>query len=65
MDNPTYFPAELQATDAFKERVQRTAPLGRLVGSREDAEFATYLCSGLANCFIGQVFPLAGGWVTR
>lgn len=65
VDNPTYFPAELQATEAFKERLQREVPLGRLVGAREDAEFAAYLCSELANCFVGQVFPLAGGWVGR
>jgi len=65
VDNPTYFPTELQATEAFKERLQREVPLGRLVGAREDAEFAAYLCSELANCFVGQVFPLAGGWIAR
>lgn len=65
VDNPTYFPVELQATQSFKERLQREVPLGRLVGAREDAEFAAYLCSELANCFVGQVFPLAGGWVGR
>ena len=38
---------------------------GRLVGAEEDAEFAAYLCSDLANCFVGQVFPVCGGWVMR
>lgn len=33
VDKPTYFPAELQATEAFKERMQREVPLGRLAGS--------------------------------
>jgi 2-keto-3-deoxy-L-fuconate dehydrogenase len=65
VDNPTYFPAELQATETFKERLQREVPLGRLVTGREDAEFAAYLCSELANCFVGQVFPMAGGWAVR
>jgi 2-keto-3-deoxy-L-fuconate dehydrogenase len=65
VDNPTYFPVELQATEAFKERLQREVPLGRLVTGREDAEFAAYLCSELANCFVGQVFPMAGGWAVR
>jgi 2-keto-3-deoxy-L-fuconate dehydrogenase len=65
VDNPTYFPAGLQATEAFKERLQREVPLGRLVTGREDAEFAAYLCSELANCFVGQVFPMAGGWAVR
>lgn len=33
--------------------------------AHEDAEFAAYLCSDLANCFVGQVFPVCGGCVTR
>ncbi|NJD32017.1 MAG: SDR family oxidoreductase [Gammaproteobacteria bacterium] len=65
VDNPTYFPAELQANPAFQERLKRDVPLGRLVGAREDALFAAYLCSEAANCFVGQVFPVCGGWVTR
>ena len=31
----------------------------------EDAEFAAYLCSDAASCFVGQVFPVCGGWVQR
>lgn len=62
VDNPTYFPAELQAKPAFQERLQREVPLGRLVSAEEDAQFAAYLCSDAANCFVGQVFPVCGGW---
>ena len=65
VDNPTYFPAEVQANPRFQDRLKREVPLGRLVGAREDAEFAAYLCSESANCFVGQVFPVCGGWVTR
>jgi len=65
VDNPTYFPAEVQANPRFQERLQREVPLGRLVGAREDAEFAAYLCGESANCFVGQVFPVCGGWVPR
>jgi 2-keto-3-deoxy-L-fuconate dehydrogenase len=65
VDNPTYFPPELQANPAFQERLKRDVPLGRLVSAREDATFAAYLCSDAAACFVGQVFPLCGGWVTR
>jgi 2-keto-3-deoxy-L-fuconate dehydrogenase len=65
VENPTYFPAEVQANPRFQERLKREVPLGRLVGAREDAEFAAYLCSESANCFVGQVFPVCGGWVTR
>lgn len=65
VDNPTYFPPEVQANPAFQERVRREVPLGRLVSAREDALFAAYLCSDAADCFVGQVFPLCGGWATR
>ena len=65
VDNPTYFPAEVQANPRFQERLKREVPLGRLVGAREDAEFIAYLCSAAADCFVGQVFPVCGGWVQR
>lgn len=65
VDNPTYFPAEVQANPRFQDRLKREVPLGRLVSAREDAEFAAYLCSDAADCFVGQVFPVCGGWVTR
>ena len=65
VENPTYFPAEVQADPRFQERLRREVPLGRLVGAREDALFAAYLCSPAADCFVGQVFPVCGGWVTR
>ena len=65
VDNPTYFPPEVQANPRFQERLAREVPLGRLVSAREDALFAAYLCSGAADCFVGQVFPVCGGWVGR
>jgi 2-keto-3-deoxy-L-fuconate dehydrogenase len=65
VDNPTYFPPEVQANPRFQERLAREVPLGRLVGAREDASFAAYLCSSAADCFVGQVFPVCGGWVAR
>lgn len=65
VDNPTYFPASVQANPKFQERLAREVPLGRLVAAREDAMFAAYLCSDAANCFVGQVFPVSGGWATK
>lgn len=65
VDNPTYFPPDVQANPRFQERLRREVPLGRLVGAEEDAEFAAYLCSEPASCFVGQVFPVCGGWVGR
>jgi 2-keto-3-deoxy-L-fuconate dehydrogenase len=63
VDNPTYFPPEVQANPAFQERLKREVPLGRLVSGDEDALFAAYLASDAAACFVGQVFPICGGWV--
>ncbi len=62
VDNPTYFPPQVQADERFIARLQREVPLGRLVSAEEDAEFIAYLCSDAANCFVGQVFPVCGGW---
>ncbi|HSV48205.1 MAG TPA: SDR family oxidoreductase [Ramlibacter sp.] len=65
VDNATYFPAQVQANPRFQERLKREVPLGRLVAAREDAAFVAYLCSDVANCFVGQVFPVCGGWAPR
>lgn len=65
VDNPTYFPADVQANPRFQERLKREVPLGRLVKAEEDASFAAYLCSDAASCFVGQVFPMSGGWAVR
>ncbi len=65
VDNPTYFPPEVQTNPRFQERLAREVPLGRLVAAREGTLFAAYLCSVAADCFVGQVFPVCGGWVLR
>lgn len=65
VDNPTYFPPDVQANPRFQERLAREVPLGRLVSAEEDAQFAAYLCSSAADCFVGQIFPVCGGWVAR
>ena len=63
--NPTYFPPSVQANPRFQERLAREVPLGRLVAADEDALFAAYLCSPAAACFVGQVFPVSGGWALK
>lgn len=65
VDNPTYFPESVQRDPRFQERLKREVPLGRLVSAREDAELAAYLCSDAADCFVGQAFPMCGGWAVR
>lgn len=65
VDNPTYYGPEVQANPRFQERLKRDVPLGRLVTAEEDAQYAAYLCSDAAACFVGQVFPISGGWASR
>lgn len=64
VENPTYFPESYQRTDEFKERI-RGAPVGRLAQGWESAALALFLAGGESDFFVGQVFPFAGGWVTR
>lgn len=65
VENPTYYSEEVQANPRFQERLKREVPLGRLVSAKEDSAFVAYLCSDMANCFVGQVFPVCGGWAIR
>jgi len=65
VENPTYYSEAMQANPRFQERLKREVPLGRLVRAREDAGLIAYLCSDLADCFVGQVFPVSGGWAVR
>lgn len=63
VENPTYYPPEVQALPAFQERLKREVPLGRLASPEEDALFAVFLASREVNFFAGQAFPFAGGWI--
>ena len=65
VDNPTYLPAEVQADPEFQRYINAEVPLGRLVSGREYAQLVAYLSSDAADCFVGQVFPIAGGWINR
>jgi 2-keto-3-deoxy-L-fuconate dehydrogenase len=65
VEDPTYYSEAVQANPRFQERLKREVPLGRLVRAREDAGLIAYLCSDLVDCFVGQVFPVSGGWAVR
>lgn len=64
VDNPTYFPSEVQALEAFQNRLKTEVPAGRLATPEEDALFAVFLASSEVNFFVGQSFPFSGGWIT-
>jgi 2-keto-3-deoxy-L-fuconate dehydrogenase len=64
VENPTYFPPSYQAAPEFKERI-KGAPIGRLAHGWESAALALFLAGDESDFFVGQIFPFAGGWVTR
>jgi 2-keto-3-deoxy-L-fuconate dehydrogenase len=65
VETDMYFPLEICNSEIHHQIIERTVPLGRMLSARESAQFVAYLASSYADCFVGQVFPLAGGWVTR
>ncbi|MEM7220620.1 MAG: SDR family oxidoreductase [Pseudomonadota bacterium] len=65
VENPVYYPSELQANERFQASLRRQVPLGRLATAREDASFALFLASNESDFFVGQAIPFAGGWVQR
>ncbi len=63
IENPMYYPAEVQALPAFQERLKREVPANRLGTAQEDALFAVFLASSEVSFITGQAIPFAGGWV--
>jgi 2-keto-3-deoxy-L-fuconate dehydrogenase len=64
VDNPTYFPPEVQANEKFRNRLRAEVPVGRLATPEEDAALALFLASDDVRFMVGQSIPFAGGWVT-
>lgn len=65
VENPAYYPPELQEKASFQSSLKRQVPLGRLAKPEEDAKFAAFLASDDADFFVGQAIPFSGGWVQR
>jgi 2-keto-3-deoxy-L-fuconate dehydrogenase len=65
VENPVYYPPELQDNERFQASLRRQVPLGRLATAREDALFALFLASEESDFFVGQAIPFSGGWVQR
>jgi 2-keto-3-deoxy-L-fuconate dehydrogenase len=64
VDNPTYFPPEVQQLEKFQKRLAAEVPVGRLATPEEDAMLAVFLASDEVRFMVGQSIPFAGGWVT-
>ena len=65
VENPDYYPPELQENERFQASLKRQVPIGRLARAEEDAKFALFLASDESDFFIGQAIPFSGGWIQR
>lgn len=64
VENAMYYPSEVQALEAFQQRLKREVPAGRLATPQEDALFAVFLASSEVNFIAGQGIAFSGGWAT-
>jgi len=62
--NDTYFPNDLLADEKFLAHLQKNVPTKKVGAASETAELAAYLANENCNHMVGQIIPLAGGWVT-
>ncbi len=64
INNNTYYPDDILDNEKFLDHVKRNVPTNKVGAADETAELAAYLASENCNHMIGQIVPLAGGWVT-
>jgi 2-keto-3-deoxy-L-fuconate dehydrogenase len=63
VENPSYYPPELQANPKFQQNLKDQVPLGRLATAEEDIALALFLAGDDSDFFVGQAIPFSGGWV--
>ncbi len=64
INNNTYYPDDILDNEKFLAHVKRNVPTNKIGPANETAELAAYLASEDCSHMVGQVIPLAGGWVT-
>ena len=64
INNQTYYPNEILDNEKFLDHVRRHVPTHKIGAAEETAELAAYLAGENCRHMVGQVIPLAGGWVT-
>lgn len=64
INNNTYYPDDILNNEKFLDHVKRNVPTNKIGAATETAELAAYLASENCNHMVGQVIPLAGGWVS-
>jgi len=64
INNNTYYPDDILDDEKFLDHVKRNLPTNKIGAADETAELAAYLASEKCRHMVGQVIPLAGGWVS-
>ncbi|MCR9222241.1 MAG: SDR family oxidoreductase [Alphaproteobacteria bacterium] len=62
VESPTYFPEDLLADAASRDKILKNIPLGRLGKPEEVAQLVAFLASERCGFMTGCVLPIAGGW---
>lgn len=62
VENPAYYPPDLQATEKFQNALKAQVPIGRLAKPEEDVALALFLASDQSDFLVGQILPFDGGW---
>jgi 2-keto-3-deoxy-L-fuconate dehydrogenase len=65
VDNPTYFPPEVQANPRFQDGWRARCRWAGWCRRDEDAPVRRLPVQPGGDCFVGQVFPVCGGWVRQ
>jgi 2-keto-3-deoxy-L-fuconate dehydrogenase len=63
IDNPTFYPEKEKNKKHFSEHLA-LIPANRLGTAEECTSLAVFLAGQESNFFVGQCFPVSGGWVT-
>jgi 2-keto-3-deoxy-L-fuconate dehydrogenase len=63
INNNTYYPDDILQNEKFLQHIKRNVPTNKVGAASETAELAAYLASEHCQHMIGQLIPLAGGWV--
>lgn len=64
VENDTYYPPELLATERFQAHLKANVPSGAVAPAAESARLAAFLASDANTHIVGQTIPFAGGWTT-
>ncbi|MFK7976266.1 MAG: SDR family oxidoreductase [Halioglobus sp.] len=62
--NDTYYPDDIVDSPGFSDHLERMVPTKQVAEAEETAHLALYLASPQCTHLVGQIIPMAGGWVT-